>query len=148
VLRPTLSSPRNTAMDYLSRREHSRAELERKLKSKGFDFDEIEQALNKLISENLQSDSRFAQSYFHYRIAKGFGPLKIRHELQQKGVDSELIKNAEVEEKCDWFALLIRVAERKFGELPAKDLKQKQKCSRFLQQRGFAQNDIMRLLLN
>jgi len=132
-------------MDYLSRREHSRAELERKLSVKGFELDEIENALNRLVKENLQSDSRFAQSYIHHRISKGVGPLKIRHELKQKGIFGTLVQQAEAEEECDWYALLHKVASRKYGVYPAKDIKEKQKRSHFLQQRGFAMHDIMRL---
>lgn len=141
-----LNSPRNVAMGYLSRREHSRAELETKLMAKGFEEDEILTALNKLMAENLQNDARFAQSYVHYRVSKGIGPLKIRHELMQKGLASELIKEAEQKEECDWYQLLKRVAQRKYGEKTAKDLKEKQKRSRFFQQRGFVMHDIMRLL--
>lgn len=138
-------SPRNIAMDYLSRREHSRVELEKKLSSKGFDDEQIEQTLNKLQKENLQSDSRFVQNYLNYRVSKGFGPIKIYHELKQKGVTAELIQQAEDEAEINWFLLLEALSERKYGGRETKDLKEKQKRSRFLQQRGFLIHDIMRL---
>jgi len=138
-------SPRNVAMDYLSRREHSRAELEQKLTAKDFDLTEIKGALDRLVIENLQSDARFAQSYIHYRISKGVGPIKIRHELKQKGVIESVVHQAEQEEECDWAYLLNKVAYRKYSDFPAKDIKQKLKQTRFLQQRGFAMHDIMRL---
>ncbi len=143
---PVRYSPRNVAMDYLSRREHSRAELKIKLNNKGFDEDDVTAVLDKLAVENLQNDARFAQSYIRYRSLKGIGPLKIHHELKQKGIAPELLKKAEQAEECDWYELLKRVAERKYGEETAKDLKEKQKRSRFLQQRGFVMHDIMRLL--
>ncbi len=140
-----IHSARNVAMDYLARRDHSKFELEQKLKLKGFDGDLIEEALNKLIDEKLLSDARFAQSYIHYRVSKGVGPVKIRHELKQKGINVDVIHQAEEQEAIDWYEMLITVAERKYGTNPVKDFKDKQKRSRFLQQRGFVMHDIMRL---
>jgi len=143
-----LYSPRNVAMDYLSRRDHSKLELQQKLKSKGFDSNDIDFALNKLVEENLLSDARFAQSYIHYRVSKGVGPVKIRHELKLKGLSNDTIQQAEEDEGVDWFSQLQLIAERKYGSKPAKDFKEKQKRSRFLQQRGFVMHDIMRLFAN
>ncbi len=132
-------------MDYLARREHSAAELKRKLLAKGFDEQEVTRTLERLQREKLQSDVRFAQSYLHYRQSKGFGPLKIYHELKTKGVSQEIIELAEADEACDWFEHLKKLEKRKYNGLPAKDYKEQQKRSRFLQQRGFAIHDIMRL---
>ncbi len=142
---PSRHSPRNVAMDYLSRREHSSTELKRKLLAKGFEEEQVDNVLLRLKKENLQCDNRFAQSYIHYRQSKGVGPLKIRHELKQKGVLPDVIDLAEAKENCDWFKLLMTVNNRKYGEQPIKDLKEKEKRNRFFQQRGFAMHDIMRL---
>lgn len=140
-----LSSARNSAMDYLSRREHSRSELEQKLSDKGFDAEEIELALDRLSAENLQNDYRFCEAYLRHRISKGFGLIKIKHEMKQKGVSFALLEKAIAESDCDWQEQLKMVAEKKFGDSPAANLKEKQKRTRFLLQRGFAMNDIMRL---
>lgn len=141
-----LNSPRNVAMDYLSRREHSRLELEQKLLQKGFEELAVAEALDQLVQENLLSDERFAQAYYRHRSSKGFGPLKIKAELQSKGLSSQIMHLAEQTEIEDWFVLLQRAASKKFGETVATNDKEKQKRLRFLQQRGFSMSDIMRLL--
>ena len=52
-------SIREVAMDYLSRREHTRHELLQKLLAKDFDFDDVEAALSRLMEQGLLSDERF-----------------------------------------------------------------------------------------
>ncbi|MBL7002508.1 MAG: regulatory protein RecX [Gammaproteobacteria bacterium] len=145
---PSLKTARNVAMDYLARREHSRLELENKLNAKEFEKEEIAFALDRLQSENLQSDSRFAQSYIRYRAIKGFGPVKIKHELNAKGVSAEVIQQAEINAGFDWMEQLVSLNCRKFSQSPPQNLKDKQKRVRFLQQRGFSTSDIMRLFVN
>ena len=76
----------NKALDIISRREHSIKEVNDKLTRK-FDADEIiESVIEKLISNNLINDSRFAEMYTSSRKKKGFGPKRIGYELSIKGV--------------------------------------------------------------
>ena len=56
-------TPREVAIQMLSRREYSRAELARKLQQKSFQPDEIDACLDRLEEQNLQSDERFAESF-------------------------------------------------------------------------------------
>ena len=84
-------SVRNTALDILARREHTRLELSRKLKAKDFSEEEIEAQIDTLIDEGLQSDERYAESYVNMRRNRGYGPLKIKQELRQRGISSELV---------------------------------------------------------
>ena len=67
----------------LARREHSAFEIRRKLKLRDIDNDEIEQAVQRLQQEGLLSDERYAESYIHMRMNKGYGPLKIELELKE-----------------------------------------------------------------
>jgi regulatory protein len=141
-----MRSVRNTAMDLLSRREHSRKQLFDKLAQRGFDEQEIVSALAQLESENLLNDKRFAESYLNYRIQKGFGPLRIRHELGDKGIAPELIE-IEMEKCADlWGELIQQQREKKFGALIPQDYKEKMKQARFLQNRGFSAESVMRIL--
>ena len=55
---------RKKAMDYLSRREHSRYELYKKLSTHNFDRELINQELDILIKDNLLSDERFVEALF------------------------------------------------------------------------------------
>ena len=134
-------SPRVVAMDYLARREHSRAELLRKLKQKEIPIDEIEQALDRLVEQGLQSDQHFAKSFAEQRQRNGYGPVRIENELRQRGVAEMLIHQTMLALPEDWIVCVQRVWQRKFGE-PPEDLKAKARQQRFLLQRGFSYEQI------
>jgi len=80
------------ACDFLARREHSRKELKYKLARGCEDEVLIEELLDKLSSEGLQSDERFTESFVHHSINKGHGLMKINQELRQRGVDQSMIE--------------------------------------------------------
>jgi regulatory protein len=138
-------SARNTAMDLLSRREHSRSELAQKLKQREFDNDEIEQALQQLQLENLQSDERYAESYVYQRAQKGFGPLRIQHELSQRGISENLIAELMSDYSDSWNECMQEQRVKKFGTNIPEDYAEKMKQARFLQNRGFSPESVMRL---
>ncbi len=123
-------------MDYLARREHSRAELVHKLTQKGYSDDEIDRQLSRLAEEGLQSDWRFAESFAAQRARNGFGAMKIRHELQRRGVDEALIDDALAPWRDQWLTLARRQRDRHFGDWPA-DYRERARQSRYLQQRGY-----------
>ncbi|MET0084554.1 MAG: regulatory protein RecX [Sedimenticola sp.] len=125
------------AVRLLASREHTRAELKRKLGSRADDPALLEQVLNGLETQRLQSDSRFVEQYIDSRKRKGYGPLRIRQELQQKGVGGELIEQWLDERDSEWMDLLGEAARRKYGSSPAFDYKEKARRARFLEYRGF-----------
>lgn len=137
---------RVAAMDLLARREHSRRELRQKLQKRFQDSDLIDEQLDRLAEENLQSDSRYAESFLRQRINRGHGPLRIRQEMRQKGIDDAEIEAAIAEEQPDWYALAEETYRRKFGGKPTEDIKEKAKRSRFMQYRGFS-SDQFRILI-
>ena len=129
---------RLVAMNLLARREHSLLELRDKLKRRFSDDATIDEQLSRLADENLQSDLRFAESYVRQRVGGGFGPLRLRDELRERGVSGPDIDVALKTDEVDWRELASEVLRRKFGEgLPA-DLKEKARRIRFMQYRGFA----------
>ncbi len=129
------------AMNLLARREHSITELVRKLGT-DFDHDDIIIVIDKLTKANLQSDQRFAENYLRYRSQRGFGYQKIRQELKERGVDTELISAALAESDIDWFTLAAGVRCKRFGEQQPADYKDRAKQQRFLQYRGFTHEHI------
>lgn len=138
-------SIRNTAMNLLARREHSANELLQKLKQRDFEHDEILLSIEELQADNLQSDARFAESFINQRVNAGYGPVRIRHELRQKGVDEELVDTMLEHFDGEWQDLMQQQRVRKFGaEIPG-DYAQKMKQARFLQNRGFSPEAVMRL---
>lgn len=137
-------------MNLLARREQSFLELFEKLSDKFPDLDRSEDilpALEKLREEKLQSDERFAESYVRYRKTRGMGPLKIRMELEQKGVKSGLVQNELYSEENDWVEQCREVMLRKFPHGPSHTLEEKQKQYRFLNQRGFESDQIRLVIL-
>jgi regulatory protein len=134
------------AVELLARREHSAQELARKLCTRGCDPVLIESVLARLEAERLQSDARYTEVYLRQRSEKGYGPQRIRAELQERGVDERLIneamRRAEDEGEVDWFERAATVYARKFGGRPVEDLKDRAKRQRFLQYRGFSHEQI------
>lgn len=128
---------RSAAMDLLTGREFSRAELAKKL-DKRFDSDPaINPELDRLQEEGLQSDERFTEAFLRSRIYRGHGLTRIRMDIRQKGIKDDLFNAAIEVTDTDWFTLAREVAERKFGLTPAVEQKDKARRMRFLQYRGF-----------
>lgn len=131
---------RLSAMNMLARREQSRKELETKLGAR-FESDVVVQVLDDLANEGLQSDQRYLESFVSSRINRGQGPLKISYELRNKGIGAEAIAGQLEPHAENWLGIAKDVLERKFGELPPADYKERQKRQRFIASRGFP-NDI------
>jgi regulatory protein len=128
---------RKKAMDYLARREYGRLELQTKLERAGFNTETARVAVDRLASENLQCDRRFIENFIQSRINKGKGPVRIRIELEERRLESELVDEVLPECDEDWFAMARNIREKKFGiELPV-EFKEKARQMRFLQYRGF-----------
>ncbi len=134
------------ALRLLAGREHSRHELRGKLLSRGADAEDAERILDQLEAQGYLSDERFLEQYVEVRIRKGFGPLRIRAELQERGLDDALISEQLRESDSLWFEQMCDVARRKFGDLASDDRKQQTKIARFLEYRGFPPSLIRSLL--
>tara|TARA_B100001250_G_scaffold375745_1_gene363532 strand:- start:109 stop:588 length:480 start_codon:yes stop_codon:yes gene_type:complete len=129
---------RKKAMDYLSRREHSRYELYKKISAHNFDRDLINQELDLLIEDGLLSDERFVEAFIYFRKKKGKGPLKISSELRDRGADESLInKYIEEIENSEWLDSAKQVAEKKLGNNQQLDYDNQLKMMKFLNNRGF-----------
>ena len=142
----TLVAVRRTAMDLLARREHGRVELTRKLRQRGAPPEMIEAALDRLTEEGLLSESRYLESFVSYRARSGYGPMRIREELSQRGLQRGDIDLALRECGIDWQEQLRDVWQRKFaGQFPV-DARERAKQGRFLSYRGYSMDMIGRLL--
>ena len=134
------STPRDDAIRLLARREYSRHELAERLAAKGHEPETIAECLDALAEQDLQSDARFAESFLRSRILRGQGPLKIRLDLEHRGLERELIRHAfdEAEQRgeVDWFALARDALARRFSG-PGDSPRERARRERFLAQRGF-----------
>lgn len=129
-------------MRLLARREHTRAELARKLAPHGTPED-IDTVLNALAASGLQSDVRFAESYVRSQAAR-LGAARLRQTLRTKGIAGELI-DAQVIDLPDEMERARLVWQKKFAVPPA-DARDWARQARFLQGRGFSGEVIRRLL--
>lgn len=130
------------AVDLLSRREHSAQELSQKLQKKGFAENDVELAIIRLQDENLQSDDRFTESFVNERVRRGHGPIKIMHELRQKGVAEHMVENYVNVEEDQWLSLVQLQYQKKYAGMKVRDYNEWSKRARFLQGRGFTSAQI------
>jgi regulatory protein len=130
-------SPLQRALGLLTRREHSRRELTRKLVAKGLASEEVEVAVAKLANAGWQDDIRFAESLVRCRVSGGYGPLRIRAELATHGLDRETIAAALDTFEGDWAENARDLVRRRYGDGVIDDLKLRRKAADFLMRRGF-----------
>ena len=107
---------------------------------------EVESQLQRLVAENLQSDSRFAESYARMRAARGYGPARLRHEMREKQLSDAAISQAFQAAELDWPALAEEAFRKKFGESGPIERREYARRIRFMQYRGFAAEHYGRLL--
>ena len=130
------------ALRYLVRREHSRAELARKLAPHAESAQAIDAVLDLLQSKKQQSDERFASERARV-LSRKYGPAKIRQDLKARGVSDELIDRGSLADELERACAIL---EKKFPQKAAK-LEEKARRARFLQGRGFSMDVIHRLVL-
>ena len=141
--RPQLSL-KGRALRLLSGREHSRAELERKLAGHEEAPDQLRRVLDELQAKGFISHERVVESVLHRRAAK-LGAARIRHELQGKGLDAQLVATAVEGLRATELQRAREVWRRRFDRLPA-DASERGKQARFLAARGFEGEVIRRVL--
>ena len=135
---------RQEAIRLLARREHTRAELARKLAGLGT-AEDIDGVLAEMEASQLQSDSRAAESWLRGNAAR-LGSSRLRHSLKSRGLAPELIE-AQIEQADlpDEMDRARAVWSRKFSAAPS-NAKEWARQARFLQSRGFAGDVVHRLL--
>ncbi len=141
--RPTLSL-KGRALRLLSGREHSRAELERKLAAHEEEPGQLARILDELQARDFINEQRVVDSVVYRRSGK-LGAMRIRQELQSKGLDSEKVQQALAGLKSTELVRARDVWRRKFDSLPA-DAAERGKQARFLAARGFDGEVVRRVL--
>ena len=129
-------SLKGRALRYLAGREHSRAELVRKLARHEEEPGQIERVLDDLQAKDFISEARMVASVINRRAAS-LGGARLRQELQAKGIDPERVRAAVAELKDTELERAQAVWRKRFGEA-ATDTKQWARQVRFLMARGFS----------
>ena len=129
-------SLKGRALRLLSQREHSRLELERKLAKHEEEPGTLAAALDELEAKDFISETRVVQSVVHQRAPR-MGAMRVRQELQKKGIAPEAIGEAVAGLKDTELARAGEVWRRRFDG-PAVDQKERARQARFLMARGFS----------
>lgn len=138
---------RNKALRLLSQREHSRAELRRKLSGGEAAAETVEALLDDFEARGWQSDQRFATAYVDAHIGR-YGRYRLEQALRERGVDAATIAGALDDRDPEAGDELQRARAlwlKKFGQPPT-DAQARAKQARFLQSRGFGFEIIRRVI--
>lgn len=141
---PEPPSLKARALRHLAAREHSRAELERKLRGPDTDAGDLARTLDELEAKGFISAERVAESVLHRRAGR-FGSERIRRELQDKGLDAGTVQRSVASLRATEYERARDVWRRKFGD-PAPDAAGRAKQMRFLAARGFGVETVRRII--
>lgn len=137
-------SLKGRALRLLAGREHSRAELERKLKAHETEPGELGRVLDELHAKGFINEQRVLESVVHRRAAR-LGAARVRQELQAKGLAPAAVAEAVAQLQGTEVERAREVWRKKFGTLAA-DAAERGKQMRFLASRGFGGEAIRRAL--
>ncbi len=137
-------SLKGRALRLLSQREHSRAELQRKLRPHVQEGEDLEAVLAELEEKDFISEERVVASVVNLRAGR-MGAARIRQELQAKGVGGEVVQQALAQLQGTELARAHEVWRRRFGEAAA-DPQGRAKQVRFLMARGFSGDVVHRVI--
>ena len=132
------------ALRLLSGREHSRAELQRKLAKFEEEPGQLAKVLDTLAAKDFINEARVVESVIHRRSAK-LGALRIKQELQQKGLEPEAVAIAIDRLRASEVERAREVWRKKFGQPPV-NASERGKQMRFLASRGFGGGAIHRVV--
>lgn len=139
-------TPTQRALGLLTRREHSRRELERKLTSRGVEPEQARAVIGELSSTGWQDDARFAELLVRSRASAGQGPVRIRAELGTHALDCETVIAAISGFDADWSLNARELVRRRHPSALAGDRASQRKAAGFLLRRGFSMEHVRRAL--
>ena len=137
-------SLKGRALRLLGQREQARAELERKLRQHETEPGELARALDHLQAKGFIDEQRVLESVV-FRRAPRLGAMRVRQELQAKGLAPEAIAQAVAELQGSEVERAREVWRKKFQE-PAADAQGRARQMRFLAARGFGGETIHRVV--
>ncbi|MFK4132350.1 regulatory protein RecX [Pseudomonas luteola] len=127
----------NYALRLLGQREWSRHLLEQKLKLMAANKADVQEILDRFEENHWLDDHRFTEIYVRSCREQGYGPIKIRFKLKQKGISDEIIDCKLDDRDTEWFLIAARRRQLKFGDAPDTH-EEKEKQMRFIISRGFS----------
>jgi regulatory protein len=140
----TVLSLKGRALRLLGNREHSRAELERKLAAHEEEPGSLARTLDELEAKGFLNEQRVVESLVHRRGAR-LGASRVRQELNSRGLPAQAVQDAVEQLRATELDRAREVWRKKFGT-PPDDAAERAKQMRFLAGRGFAGDVIRRVV--
>jgi regulatory protein len=128
------------ALRALVRREHTRAELTRKLAPHAASAEALDAVLDALVAKGQLSDARYAEVRARV-LARKFGALRVRHDLRTRGVATALVEREAAQAAAGELAHARAIVRRRYAA-PAATREERARRTRFLQGRGFSHQTI------
>jgi regulatory protein len=125
------------ALRFLARREHSRAELSRKLAPHAESAEALLFFLDQLEKAKQLSDARYAEVRAHW-MARKYGVARIRQDLKAKGIADPIVARVSSEGELERARAILA---RKYRDA-ASSREEQARRMRFLQSRGFSYDTI------
>lgn len=137
-------SLRERALAMLARREHTRAEMARKLSPHSESPEQVEQLLDALVAHGWLCEARFAESRAN-TLSRKFGSRKIEYDLRSRGVSDEVVERSVEQARISETENCRAAWQRKFGALP-QNAAERGRQMRFLARRGFSADAVRQVL--
>jgi regulatory protein len=138
----TLADFKKAAINWLSRREHSRIELSRKLQQKGADSDQQAAVTDWCLQQGYLDEQRFLEMLLRHRSQQGYGLQYILRESQLHQFSAAQVIAMAEQLEIDWWALAAQAYQKKFAAKAPGDYQEKLKRMAYLQRRGFSSEQI------
>ena len=133
---------RTAAYALLAGRDFSRHELTERLLRKGYGAGVVAEAVARPRRGRPAARRALRRAVRHAARGRGHGPVRIRMDLRERGVDGRTIEQALDRPRSDWVRTAREARRRKFGVSPPGDYHERAKQARFLQYRGFSSDQI------
>jgi regulatory protein len=130
------------ALALLAGRDFGRRELAQRLTRRGNPAALVETVLAELVADNSLSEDRFLEQFVAQHAARGQGPMRIRMDLRERGIESGAVDQALAETEANWIESARQARRRRFGAALPGDFRERAKQARFLQYRGFSADQI------
>lgn len=137
-----LAELKKNAVNWLSRRDYSEAQLAQKLRQKGATPEQLAEVIVWCKAQQYLDESRFLSMLVRNRARQGYGYNYILQECRAQKITAEQLNSCVAALAIDWWALASAAYQKKYGESPISDYKEKTKRMAFLQRRGFSGEQI------
>ncbi len=145
------SKVKQAALRYLARRDHSVAELQRKLLARGFSHLCVTAVMEHFITAGYLDDERFARNWAESSLRNGKGcGARLRDDLRRRGITVAIIENtlrdvaADYDELTFAKAILTKKFSHRRSDVP--DDREKRRMAAYLQRRGVSGGVIWQLI--